>query len=176
MKDEDQSKDIVRCAYCGTAESDDWFRPEGGKQFYCTTDCFRARYDPGSLEINKFSSIVLGLLIALVIAGYIIVVFEIGIPEAYVVWILSLLFVPVFYYKLIIPEIEQAISYRKRIPEGSRRKEYVDRVEHKEVVVVAAAIICPVCNADIDPSKVDSKQVYYCEFCGANVKLPDWAR
>jgi len=64
--------------------------------------------------------------------------------------------------------VNRAEEIRRRIQEGSRYKEY-------EIEVVAA-LICPICNGDVDPSEVSDSGIYHCQSCGVDVRLPDWVQ
>jgi hypothetical protein len=131
----------------------------------------------GTVDQTKRESINFALTIGL--GGAFIIVMYFRLPLFYSIFLFVILLVfitPISYYVLrfyLVGNAEQTEAYRKRVPPGSRHKEYIDQDELEEVV---AAITCPVCDADINPSSTESTGIYHCEFCGANVKLPDWTR
>ena len=160
---------IIRCAWCGSAESDYWQH----HKIYCSAACTEAALlpEPGSSGASlKTCAIILtltGWAYLFPVFGIIIGNMLLAVEGAALSIVLSLL-VYLYYERAI----RSAAQTRVELPKDSQRHDYVRRDELEEVV---AAITCPLCGADVNPASTDSRGLYHCEFCGANVKLPAWA-
>jgi len=164
---------IVRCGWCGTAEVEKWFwRAESPTVRYCSSGCYRAntsvQWDKRKIRVQA----IIGGSVSGLIGGGVAILFH-GLPvfEAFLVLTILPASITLLWYFCEVSSAAKIKAYKERVPPRSRYKAYTIRDEPEGVV---AAITCPVCNADLDPSKIYHKETYHCEFCGANIKFPEW--
>ncbi len=159
------------CAWCGSPKTARWFWDTASSHSYCSQECLIAGTRTPEKRRKRCLKggsvgIVFGILFGIMFSDLAYYGLNLFMSILGGIVIFTLLFGCV----VSIEEI-QAEDYRRRLPRGSRRQ-----IEIAELETAVASISCPRCDADVDSLKVKPNGYYHCEYCGADVKLPDWVR
>ena len=165
LNDPRMENGFVRCAWCGTDETEDWTLRDKTGSYYCSWGCYTA--NPLRYKNVRRNSLLAGLSVALASTIISAVLAQLGVFEVLIMGFIFLSICPGYAYLMGIHGATRAEEYRTSIPKGSRYREHVGREKSFEVL---DAITCPICGADVNPSKLEPEQTIHCEFCGANLK------
>jgi len=144
---------IVRCGWCGTAESDNWLMNRTG--IYCSSQCAAANMAGLSTCLFVFSAI---LVFATFVASR-------ATSDYSFMTILGGLVLGVMISSPCLICAVGGRDSRKRVPRGSRRDKASSDMSLLKTV---SGITCPRCDANLDIRKVGEDKVYNCEYCGAS--------
>jgi len=139
---------IVRCQWCGAAESEEWHRTRYG--VYCSMDCFYAAQANGYLCAYIIEVASSSFLVGVVSPSALLV----GIP------LIMLLFSPCLIWT------KRGWDHQKNMPRDSRRDDVTSDLALLKTI--SSGVSCPRCNANIDVRKIGTDRVYNCEYCGAS--------
>jgi hypothetical protein len=165
LKDPRREMGIIRCAWCGTDEIEDWTLRDRNDSFYCSWGCYTA--NPQRYKNVKRNSLLAGSIVALVTTIIIAVLVQLGVFEVLLMIFILFSICPGYAYLMGIHGAVRAEEYRKSVPKGSRYREDVD---HEKYFEIYDAITCPICGADIGLSGLEPAQKIHCGFCGANLE------
>jgi hypothetical protein len=168
LKDPRRENGTVRCAWCGTDEIEDWTLRDDKGSFYCSWGCYTA--NPLRYKNVRRNSLLTGLSIALVLTIVITLLANLNVYEVLLMSFIMFSICPGCAYLGGLDSAVRAEEYRKSVPKGSR---HMDHVEREKSIEILDAITCPICGADVDPSRSESEQTIQCEFCGAILEKRD---
>jgi hypothetical protein len=145
------SKKVARCDWCGTAESENWWKYQ--RQIFCSANCTSAAKARDDLTLG-FVGMVIGPLIAIPFAY---VSLALGIGFATLVMILA---------SVLVIAGRKGLDLQQKIVRGSRKQEKPTGLTLLRSV--ASTVSCPNCDGNIDLTKVSEDMVYTCGYCGAS--------
>ncbi|RDE14175.1 MAG: hypothetical protein C4K48_06475 [Candidatus Thorarchaeota archaeon] len=139
---------ILRCMWCGLAESETWKRTKYGT--YCSTECFYAAEASGFLCVFILEVVLTSVMIGVATPFPLFI----GLPFA------MLIFSPCLVWARV------GWSRQKSVPRNSRRNETSSDIALLKAI--SSGVLCPRCNANIDVRTIGEDRIYRCEYCGAS--------
>jgi len=142
------STKIVRCQWCGVAQSEHWHRARNG--IFCSRNCSHA--------VNPYCDIVAVVLLWITYSPLVLFL-----PAGYNV--IGMLAIILVLSPCLIP-VKGGLDHRKKVPRNSRRDDVAS--DMALLKAISSRVSCPKCGANINLRKVGEDRVYNCEYCGAS--------